>query len=169
LDYFYAKIDKNSFIKIFFMRALIQRVNYSKVIVNEKVKSETSKGLMVLLGVEKDDTDEDAAWLCNKVAGLRIFDDSAGVMNLSVKDTDGDVMVISQFTLHANTKKGTRPSYIRAAKPDISVPLYESFVKKIGTELGKEVATGEFGAYMKIDMENDGPVTIMIDSKNKNL
>src|SRR6056297_2411945 len=102
------------------MRALIQRVNYSKVIVNEKVKSEISKGLMILLGVENDDTDEDAAWLCNKVAGLRIFDDSEGVMNLSVKDTDGDVMVVSQFTLHANTKKGTRPSYIRAAKPDIS-------------------------------------------------
>jgi len=151
------------------MRALIQRVNYSKVIINEKVKSEIGQGLLILLGVENEDTEEDAAWLCNKVAGLRIFDDTDGVMNVSVKDTCGDVMVISQFTLHANTKKGTRPSYIRAAKPDISVPLYESFVKKMHTELGKEIATGEFGAYMKIDMENDGPVTIMIDSKNKSL
>ena len=151
------------------MRALIQRVNYSKVIINKKVKSEIERGLLILLGVENEDTEEDAVWLSNKVAGLRIFDDSEGVMNLSVKDIGGDVMVISQFTLHANTKKGTRPSYIRAAKPDISVPLYEQFVLKIGNDLGKEIATGEFGAYMKIDMENDGPVTIMIDSKNKNL
>jgi len=151
------------------MRALIQRVNYSKVIVSEKVKSEIGQGLLILLGVENEDTEEDATWLCNKVSGLRIFDDSEGVMNVSVKDTRGEVMVISQFTLHANTKKGTRPSYTRAAKPDISVPLYESFVKKMQIELEKGVATGEFGAYMKIDMENDGPVTIMIDSKNKNL
>jgi D-tyrosyl-tRNA(Tyr) deacylase len=151
------------------MRALIQRVNYSKVIVDEKIKSEINHGLLVLLGVENEDVEEDAAWLSNKVSGLRIFDDDQGVMNLSVKDIEGDVMVISQFTLHANTKKGTRPSYIRAAKPDISVPLYEKFVEKMEAELGKEVGTGEFGAYMKIDMENDGPVTIMIDSKNKNM
>ena len=151
------------------MRALIQRVNYSKVIVDEKIKSEIKHGLLILLGVENEDLEEDAAWLSNKVSGLRIFDDDQGVMNLSVKDIEGDVMVISQFTLHANTKKGTRPSYIRAAKPDISVPLYEKFVEKMEAELGKEVGTGEFGAYMKIDMENDGPVTIMIDSKNKNM
>jgi len=151
------------------MRALIQRVNYSKVIVDEKIKSEINHGLLILLGVENEDVEEDATWLSNKVSGLRIFDDDQGVMNLSVKDIKGDVMVISQFTLHANTKKGTRPSYIRAAKPDISVPLYERFVEKMEADLGKEVGTGEFGAYMKIDMENDGPVTIMIDSKNKNM
>ena len=151
------------------MRALIQRVNYSKVIIDEKIKSEIGSGMLILLGVENDDNEEDAAWLSKKVAGLRIFDDADGVMNVSAKDTGGDVMIISQFTLHANTKKGTRPSYIRAAKPDISVPLYKSFVKNMEAELGKEVATGEFGAYMKIDMENDGPVTIMIDSKNKSL
>jgi D-tyrosyl-tRNA(Tyr) deacylase len=151
------------------MRALIQRVNYSKVIVDEIIKSEIAQGLLVLLGVENEDTEEDAAWLSNKIAGLRIFDDNEGVMNLSVKDIGGDAMVISQFTLHANTKKGTRPSYIRAAKPDHSVPLYEKFVEKLEFALGKNVGTGVFGAYMKIDLENDGPVTIMIDSKNKTL
>jgi len=151
------------------MRALIQRVNYSKVIINGKIKSEIGHGLLILLGVENEDSEEDAIWLTSKVSGLRIFDDADGVMNVSVKDIGGEVMVISQFTLHANTKKGTRPSYIRAAKPDISVPLYKQFIQRIGDELGKKIATGEFGAYMKIDMENDGPVTIMIDSKNKNL
>lgn len=151
------------------MRALIQRVNYSKVIIEGKVKSEINHGMLILLGVENEDTDEDATWLSNKIAGLRIFDDYEGVMNVSVKDIEGDVMVISQFTLHANTKKGTRPSYIRAAKPDISVSLYEQFIRKMESELNKKVGIGEFGAYMKIDMENDGPVTIMIDSKNKNL
>jgi D-tyrosyl-tRNA(Tyr) deacylase len=151
------------------MRALIQRVNYSSVVINEEVKSEISNGILVLLGVENEDTEEDAVWLSNKISGLRIFDDDQGVMNLSVKDIDGEVMVISQFTLHANTKKGTRPSYIRAAKPDVSVPLYERFVEEMEKDLNKKVGTGEFGAYMKIDMENDGPVTIMIDSKNKNL
>lgn len=151
------------------MRALIQRVNYSSVVINEEVKSEISNGILVLLGVENEDTEEDAAWLSNKISGLRIFDDDQGVMNLSVKDIDGEVMVISQFTLHANTKKGTRPSYIRAAKPDVSVPLYERFVEEMEKDLNKKVGKGEFGAYMKIDLENDGPVTIMIDSKNKNL
>mgnify|MGYP006275742717 CR=1 FL=1 len=151
------------------MRALIQRVNYSSVVINEEVKSKISNGLLVLLGVENEDTEEDAIWLSNKISGLRIFDDDQGVMNLSVKDIGGEVMVISQFTLHANTKKGTRPSYIRAAKPDVSVPLYEKFVEKVEKDLNKKVGTGEFGAYMKIDLENDGPVTIMIDSKNKNL
>ncbi len=151
------------------MRALVQRVNYSRVIVEGKVKSETGKGLLVLLGVEHEDTEEDIKWLSNKVSQLRIFDDSEGVMNLSVKDIDGEVMVISQFTLHANTRKGMRPSYIKAAKPDFSNPMYEKFVERMKVDLGKDVGTGAFGAYMKIDLENDGPVTIMIDSKNKNL
>jgi len=151
------------------MRALVQRVNYSRVIVEGKVKSETGKGLLVLLGVEHEDTEEDIKWLSNKVSQLRIFDDSEGVMNLSVKDIDGEVMVISQFTLHANTRKGMRPSYIKAAKPDFSNPMYEKFVERMKVDLGKDLGTGAFGAYMKIDLENDGPVTIMIDSKNKNL
>src|SRR6056297_2013936 len=151
------------------MRALVQRVNYSRVIVEEKVKSEIGKGLLVLLGVEHEDTEEDIKWLSNKVSKLRIFDDSEGVMNLSVKDIDGEVMVISQFTLHANTRKGMRPSYIKAAKPDFSDPMYQKFVDQMKVDLGKEIGTGEFGAYMKIDLENDGPVTIMIDSKNKDL
>jgi D-tyrosyl-tRNA(Tyr) deacylase len=151
------------------MRALVQRVNYSRVIVEEKVKSEIGNGLLVLLGVENEDTEEDIKWLSNKVSQLRIFDDSEGVMNLSVKDIDGEVMVISQFTLHANTRKGMRPSYIKAAKPDFSNPMYEKFVERMKVDLGKDVGTGAFGAYMKIDLENDGPVTIMIDSKNKNL
>ena len=151
------------------MRALVQRVNYSKVIVDGQIKSEIEKGILVLLGIEDEDTTDDIQWLSNKIAGLRIFDDENGVMNLSVKDIQGEAMVISQFTLHANTKKGTRPSYIRAAKPDISVPIYEKFIEQIESDLGKKVGIGEFGAYMKIDLENDGPVTIMIDSKNKNL
>ena len=151
------------------MRALIQRVNYSKVVVQEQVISAIEKGLLVLIGVEDEDTEEDIRWLSNKVSQLRIFDDKEGVMNLSVKDVEGDVMIISQFTLHAKTKKGTRPSYSRAAKPDVSIPMYEKYVKQMETDLAKEVKTGEFGAYMKIDLENDGPVTIMIDSKNKNL
>ena len=149
------------------MRALIQRVNYSRVIIDEQVKSEIGKGLLVLIGVENEDNEEDIRYLSNKVVQLRIFDDEAGVMNNSVKDVDGDVMVISQFTLHAKTKKGSRPSYINAAKPEISIPMYEKFVQKMEEDLGKEIKTGEFGAYMKLDLENDGPVTIMIDSKNK--
>ena len=149
------------------MRALIQRVNYSRVIIDEQVKSEIGKGLLVLIGVENEDNEEDIRYLSNKVVQLRIFDDEAGVMNNSVKDVDGDVMVISQFTLHAKTKKGSRPSYINAAKPEISIPMYEKFVQKMEEDLGKEIKTGEFGADMKLDLENDGPVTIMIDSKNK--
>ena len=149
------------------MRALIQRVNYSRVIIDEQVKSEIGKGLLVLIGVENEDNEEDIRYLSNKVVQLRIFDDEAGVMNNSVKDVDGEVMVISQFTLHAKTKKGSRPSYINAAKPEISIPMYEKFVQKMEEDLGKEIKTGEFGAYMKLDLENDGPVTIMIDRKNK--
>jgi D-tyrosyl-tRNA(Tyr) deacylase len=151
------------------MRALIQRVNYARVSVASEVKSEISKGLLVLLGIEAEDTDEDIQWLSNKISRLRIFDDSDGVMNLSVHDIGGEVMVISQFTLHAKTKKGTRPSYSKAAKPEFSVPMYEKFIKQMEEDIGREVKTGEFGAYMKIELENDGPVTIMIDSKNKNM
>ncbi len=151
------------------MRALVQRVNYSKVLVDENLKGEIGPGLLILLGVENEDNEEDIQWLSNKVVQLRIFDDDEGVMNRSVKDINGEIMVISQFTLHANTKKGSRPSYIKAAKPDVSVPMYEKFVNQVEQNLGKDVKTGEFGAYMKISLENDGPVTIMIDSKNKNL
>lgn len=167
--YFYAKINGINSKKNYNMRALVQRVNYSKVVVEDKTIGEIGPGLMVLLGVEHEDTEEDIRWLSNKVVQLRIFDDEQGVMNRSVKDIDGEVMVISQFTLHANTKKGSRPSYIKAAKPEVSTPMYEKFVKETEQNLGKDVMTGEFGAYMKIALENDGPVTIMIDSKNKNL
>jgi D-tyrosyl-tRNA(Tyr) deacylase len=156
-------------LKKIIMRALVQRVNYSKVIVDGKIKSEIEKGLLVLIGIENEDSEEDIQWLSNKISQLRIFEDEEGVMNKSVKDVDGEVMVISQFTLHAKTKKGTRPSYSRAAKPEISVPLYEQYVAQMEADLGKELQTGEFGAYMKLDLENDGPVTIMIDSKNKNM
>lgn len=151
------------------MRALIQKVSYSKVYIENELKSGIGKGLLVFLGVENEDTEEDIQWLSNKISQLRIFEDNEGVMNLSVKDIEGEIMVISQFTLHAKTKKGTRPSYSKAAKPDTAIPLYENFVNQIGQDIGKNVETGEFGAYMKIDLENDGPVTIMIDSKNKNL
>jgi len=151
------------------MRTLIQRVNHVSVLINNQIKSEIGKGILVFLGIEEEDNQEDIRWLSNKISQLRIFDDEQGQMNLSVKDTDGEVMVISQFTLHANTRKGTRPSYIRAAKPDTAVPLYHEFIEQMGKEIGKKVKSGKFGAYMKITLENDGPVTIMIDSKNKKL
>ncbi|MFP3861186.1 MAG: D-aminoacyl-tRNA deacylase [Bacteroidales bacterium] len=151
------------------MRALIQKVNYSRVYIENELKADIGKGLLVLLGIENEDSDEDIQWLSNKISQLRIFEDNEGVMNLSVRDIEGEIMVISQFTLHAKTKKGTRPSYSKAAKPDIAIPLYEKFVKQMEKDIEKNVKTGEFGAYMKIDLENDGPVTIMIDSKNKSL
>ncbi|MFP4017660.1 MAG: D-aminoacyl-tRNA deacylase [Bacteroidales bacterium] len=151
------------------MRALIQKVNYSRVYIENEIKADIGKGLLVLLGIENEDSDEDIQWLSNKISQLRIFEDNEGVMNLSVRDIEGEIMVISQFTLHAKTKKGTRPSYSKAAKPDIAIPLYEKFVKQMEKDIEKNVKTGEFGAYMKIDLENDGPVTIMIDSKNKSL
>lgn len=149
------------------MRLLIQRVTEASVTIDNEVKSEINKGLLILLGIENEDNQEDIEWLCNKLINLRIFDDSNDVMNLSALDTNADMLVVSQFTLHASTKKGNRPSYIRAAKPNISIPLYEQFCKTLETKLGKVVATGEFGADMKVKLINDGPVTIWIDSKTK--
>lgn len=149
------------------MRAVIQRVSKASVTINGQLKGEIQKGLMVLLGVEDLDAKEDVEWLAKKIANMRIFDDEAGVMNESAIDKDYEALVISQFTLHASTKKGNRPSYIRAAKPDIAVPLYEDFVKQLSDLLGKAVKTGEFGADMKVSLVNDGPVTITIDTKQK--
>lgn len=149
------------------MRLLIQRVTEASVTIDNKIKSEINKGLLILLGIENEDNHEDIEWLCNKLINLRIFDDSNGVMNLSALDTNADMLVVSQFTLHASTKKGNRPSYIRAAKPDIATPLYEEFCKTLEGKLGKTVSTGEFGADMQVKLINNGPVTIWIDSKTK--
>ncbi len=149
------------------MRVVIQRVSRASVAISGKVKNDIQQGLLILLGIEESDNNEDIEWLCKKIANLRIFNDADGVMNLSVKDIDGDLLVISQFTLHANTKKGNRPSYIRAARPDVSVPLYERFVKQLEQETGKKTGTGEFGANMQVELVNDGPVTIILDTKNK--
>lgn len=149
------------------MRTLIQRVQHASVTIDGQVKSQIGKGLLVLVGIEDRDTQEDIEWLCKKVANLRIFDDENGVMNRSVIETEGDVMVVSQFTLHASTKKGNRPSYIHASKPDIAIPMYEAFCAEMGLQIGKEVRTGTFGADMKVALVNDGPVTIWIDSQNK--
>lgn len=149
------------------MRAVIQRVSQASVTINGQLKGEIQKGLMVLLGVEDLDAKEDVEWLAKKIANMRIFDDEAGVMNESAIDKGYEALVISQFTLHASTKKGNRPSYIRAAKPDIAVPLYEDFVKQLSDLLGKAVKTGEFGADMKVSLVNDGPVTITMDTKQK--
>lgn len=149
------------------MKVVIQRVlNSSVTIEGEKVAS-IENGLLILLGIVNDDTHEDIIWLSKKITNLRIFSDEDGVMNKSLIDANGDVIVVSQFTLHASTKKGNRPSYIKAAKPDIAIPLYDSFIKQIELDLGKKVQTGKFGADMKIELLNDGPVTIIIDSKNK--
>ena len=149
------------------MRTVIQRVSHASVTINGVVKSEIQKGLLVLVGIEDADTEEDIQWLCKKIVGLRVFDDEQGVMNKNILDAGGDILVISQFTLFASTKKGNRPSYIRAAKPDISIPLYEQFCEELGIALGKSVGTGEFGADMKVELLNDGPVTICMDTKNK--
>nr|WP_297785194.1 D-aminoacyl-tRNA deacylase [uncultured Allomuricauda sp.] len=149
------------------MRAVLQRVSKASVTVDEKVISSIGNGLLVLLGIEDADTQEDIDWLTNKVLNLRIFNDENDVMNRSVLDVDGDIIVVSQFTLHALTKKGNRPSYIKAAKPDIAVPMYEKFVQVLEQKLGKKVGTGIFGADMKVELLNDGPVTITIDTKNK--
>ena len=149
------------------MRTVIQRVNEANVVINKNIRSAIGKGLLVLVGIEDADTAEDIEWLSGKIVNLRIFDDAAGVMNLSVKEEAGDLLVVSQFTLHAATKKGNRPSYIRASKPDIAIPLYERFVQQLETDLGKKVFTGEFGADMKVSLINVGPVTIVIDTKNK--
>ena len=149
------------------MRIVIQRVSKASVTINNKRKASINNGLLVLLGIVEDDTLEDINWLINKVVNLRVFNDENGVMNKSLLDTNGDVIVVSQFTLHALTKKGNRPSYIKAAKPDIAIPLYKYFVNQLESDLGKPVQTGEFGADMQVKLINDGPVTIIIDSKNK--
>lgn len=149
------------------MRVVIQRVSEASVTIDQKVNGQIGNGLLVLVGIEDADTLEDIQWLSNKIVNLRIFNDANGVMNCSVKDVNGDILVVSQFTLHASTKKGNRPSYIKASKPTIAIPLYESFKQVITGELGKPIQTGIFGADMKVALLNDGPVTITIDSKNK--
>ncbi len=149
------------------MRAVIQRVSRASVSIEGKTRSEIGRGLLVLAGIEENDIQEDSDWLAAKIVQLRIFDDAAGVMNLSVMETGGDIMVVSQFTLHAKTKKGNRPSYMRAARHEIAVPLYEKFIEKLHQLSGKEIATGEFGAMMDVSLVNDGPVTIIIDTKAK--
>ncbi|MDD2411624.1 MAG: D-aminoacyl-tRNA deacylase [Bacteroidales bacterium] len=149
------------------MRALIQRVSQSKVTVENKTCGEISKGLLVLLGIEDSDTQDDVDWLCRKISQLRIFDDTNGVMNLSLQDVQGQTLIISQFTLHASTKKGNRPSYIRAASPEFAKKMYEDFVANFKKYVKTKVATGIFGAMMKVELINDGPVTIFIDTKNK--
>jgi len=149
------------------MRAVIQRVSKASVNIGNAIKSEIGSGLVVLLGIEENDNLEDTEWLAGKIVQLRIFNDSNKIMNLSVLETDGRIMVVSQFTLHAKTRKGNRPSYIRAARPEIAIPLYESFIKTLKDLTGKEIATGEFGAMMQVGLVNDGPVTIIIDTKVK--
>jgi len=149
------------------MRAVIQRVTSSSLSINGLDYSKIGNGLLIFLGIEETDTSADTEWLCNKISGLRIFDDNQGVMNLDVKEIGGEVMVVSQFTLHASTRKGNRPSYIKAARPEIARPAYEDFIRSIELKLGSKVATGGFGAHMEIALVNDGPVTILIDTKNK--
>jgi len=149
------------------MRAVIQRVSRASVVIKNNVKSEIGPGLLVLVGIEEADTEADIEWLCNKIVQLRIFNDSNEVMNLSVQETGGSILAISQFTLHAKTRKGNRPSYIKAARPEVAIPLYNDFVNRLSLVLGKEIGTGEFGAMMQIELINDGPVTIIIDTKEK--
>ncbi len=149
------------------MRAVIQRVSRASVTIEGKVNAAIGKGLLVLLGIEDADTEEDISWLSGKIVNLRIFDDANGVMNESVLDQGGDIVLVSQFTLHASTKKGNRPSYIRASKPEIAIPIYEKMIQQITTDLGKPIGTGIFGADMKVELLNDGPVTIVMDTKGK--
>ncbi len=149
------------------MRVIIQRVTHASVTINQKIKSSIGNGLLVLVGIEDRDTDEDIEWLTGKIVNLRIFNDENDVMNKSVMEIDGEILVISQFTLHAMTKKGNRPSYIKASKPDFAIPMYEKFCREIEKLLGKNIGTGEFGADMKVELLNDGPVTIWMDSKNR--
>jgi D-tyrosyl-tRNA(Tyr) deacylase len=149
------------------MKVVIQRVSEASVTVGREIPAVIGTGLLILLGIVEDDTQDDINWLTNKIVNLRIFGDENGLMNKSIKDIDGDIIVVSQFTLHALTKKGNRPSYIKAAKPDVAIPLYETFVQQLETDFGKKVQTGEFGAMMDVGLINDGPVTIIIDSKNK--
>lgn len=149
------------------MKAVIQRVSSASVTIDNKISAQIEAGLLIFIGIETADSQEDIQWLCSKIANLRIFADENEVMNKSVKDIDGEILVVSQFTLHASTKKGNRPSYIKAAKPEIAVPLYESFLAQMKVDLGKSISSGTFGADMKIDLLNDGPVTILMDTKNK--
>jgi len=149
------------------MRVVIQRVTKASVTINKKIYSEIKTGLLVLLGIEDTDTNDDIEWLSSKIVNLRIFNDADGVMNVSVKDMGGEILVVSQFTLHASTKKGNRPSYIRASKPEIAIPIYKKFVQQLSSDLGKKIYTGEFGADMKVELINDGPVTIVMDTKNR--
>ncbi|WP_114792463.1 D-aminoacyl-tRNA deacylase [Niabella yanshanensis] len=149
------------------MKVVIQRVLQASVTIDKAVHSAIHTGLMILLGIEDQDSDEDVRWLSQKITQLRIFDDAEGVMNLSVKDVDGDILLVSQFTLYASTKKGNRPSYIKASKPPVAVPLYEQMIGQLQQDLGKTIQTGIFGADMQVQLVNDGPVTIIIDTKNK--
>jgi len=149
------------------MRAVIQRVSKASVTIDNKIYSQINNGLLVLLGIEDADTAEDVEWLSGKIVNLRVFNDGNGVMNVSVKDIDGDILVVSQFTLHASTKKGNRPSYIKASKPEFAIPVYEKFVQQLTGDLGKKVYTGIFAADMQVELLNDGPVTIVIDTKNR--
>ena len=149
------------------MRVVLQRVSEASVTIEGKKNAEIGQGLLIFLGIENDDSEEDIDWLCGKISRMRVFNDADGVMNESLLDVDGDVIVVSQFTLHASTKKGNRPSYIKAARPDVAVPLYEQFAKTLEEVLGKKVGTGEFGADMKVSLLNDGPVTIIVDSKSR--
>ncbi|MDX9694710.1 MAG: D-aminoacyl-tRNA deacylase [Bacteroidales bacterium] len=149
------------------MRAVIQRVSKASVSIGNKIKSKINTGLLILIGIEENDNREDIDWLSSKIVQLRIFNDGAGIMNLSVKEIDGEILIISQFTLHAKVKKGNRPSYILAAKPETAIPLYNQFVQQLSVDLEKDVKTGEFGADMQVELINHGPVTIIIDTKNK--
>jgi len=149
------------------MRIVIQRVSKSSVTIDGSVKGHIGPGLLVLVGIEDADTAEDVEWIAAKIVNFRIFNDAAGVMNVSVKDSGGDILLISQFTLHASTKKGNRPSYIKAARPEVAVPIYEQLIEQLNTQLGKPIQTGIFGADMKVELLNDGPVTLVVDSKNK--
>jgi D-tyrosyl-tRNA(Tyr) deacylase len=149
------------------MRAIIQRVSKASVTIDDKIYSQVNSGLLVLLGIEDADTAEDVEWLSGKIVNLRIFNDDNGVMNVSVKDIDGDILVVSQFTLHASTKKGNRPSYIKASKPEFAIPMYEKFLQQLTSDLGKKIYSGVFAADMKVELLNDGPVTIVMDTKSK--
>jgi D-tyrosyl-tRNA(Tyr) deacylase len=154
-------------LKIQTMRAAIQRVSKASVTIDGQIHSQIGEGLLVLMGIEDADTQEDIEWLSSKIVNLRIFNDENGVMNVSVKDKNGEILLVSQFTLHASTKKGNRPSYIKASKPEIAIPLYKKMIRQLSGDLGQPVKTGEFGADMKVELLNDGPVTIIMDTKNK--
>lgn len=149
------------------MRVVIQRVSHASVTINGRCKSSIGEGFLILIGIEDSDSEEDIQWLCKKIINLRVFDDKNGVMNKSILENGGNILVVSQFTLHASTKKGNRPSYIRASKPEVAIPLYNRFCDELSMALGKEISTGEFGADMKVELLNDGPVTIIMDTKNK--